>query len=93
MVYQCVRFDLDLNAAKDDSNTEVQAKVKLAREKELLLTEHNELKEKFKVFMLMHSYHTHRVHSITATSCNPLLCMHVGTGRGKQTALSREGGP
>ena len=43
------RFDLDLNAAKDDSNSEVQAKVRLAREKELLQTEHNELKEKYKV--------------------------------------------
>ncbi len=40
---------MDLSAAKDDSNSEVQAKVKLAREKELLLTDNNELKEKVKV--------------------------------------------
>lgn len=46
------RFDMDLNAAKDDSNSEVQAKVRLAREKEQLLSEHNELKEKFKVRIL-----------------------------------------
>lgn len=47
------RFDLDLNAAKDDSNSEVQAKVRLAREKELLQTEHNELKEKYKVLNMV----------------------------------------
>lgn len=40
---------MDLNAAKDDSNMEVQAKVRLAREKEQLLTDHSELKEKYKV--------------------------------------------
>ena len=40
---------MDLSAAKDDSNSEVQAKVRLAREKELLQTEHNELKERLKV--------------------------------------------
>ena len=40
---------MDLNAAKDDSNSEVQAKVRLAREKEQLLSDYNELKEKFKV--------------------------------------------
>ena len=40
---------MDLSAAKDDSNSEVQAKVRLAREKEHLQAEHNELKEKFKV--------------------------------------------
>ena len=45
----CGRFDMDLNAAKDDSNSEVQAKVRLAREKEQLLSDYNELKEKFKV--------------------------------------------
>ena len=43
------RFDMDLNAAKDDSNSEVQAKVRLAKEKELLQTELGELKEKLKV--------------------------------------------
>lgn len=45
------RFDADLNAAKDESSTEVQAKEKLAREKEQLQTELSELREKFKVRM------------------------------------------
>lgn len=40
---------MDLNAAKDDSNSEVQAKVRLAREKEQLFSDYTELKEKFKV--------------------------------------------
>jgi len=38
-----------LSAAKDDSNSEVQAREKLAREKTSLQTDHNELKEKYKV--------------------------------------------
>lgn len=43
------RFDTDLNAAKDDSNSEVQAKVRLAREKEQLQTDLGDLKERVKV--------------------------------------------
>ena len=43
------RFDADLNAAKDESSSEVQAKAKLAREKEQLQNEISELKEKVKV--------------------------------------------
>lgn len=42
---------MDLNAAKDDSNSEVQAKVRLAREKEALQTELGELKERVKVWV------------------------------------------
>ena len=49
-----LRFDMDLNAAKDDSNSEVQAKVRLAREKEQLQAEHTELKEKYKVKRIIH---------------------------------------
>lgn len=40
---------MDLSAAKDDSNSEIQAKVRLAKEKEMLQTEHYELKDKYKV--------------------------------------------
>ena len=43
------RFDADLNAAKDESSSEVQAKEKLAREKEHLQIEFTELKDKIKV--------------------------------------------
>lgn len=43
------RFDADLNAAKDESSSEVQAKEKLAREKEQLQNDVGELKEKVKV--------------------------------------------
>ena len=43
------RFDADLNAAKDESSTEVQAKEKLAREKEQLQSDVSEMKEKVKV--------------------------------------------
>lgn len=43
------RFDADLNAAKDESSSEVQAKAKLAREKEQLQVDFAELKEKIKV--------------------------------------------
>lgn len=43
------RFDADLNAAKDESSSEVQAKEKLAREKEQLQNDITELKEKVKV--------------------------------------------
>ena len=57
MVYTCIlmefvcpcRFDADLNAAKDESSTEVQAKEKLAREKEQLQVDFAELKDKIKV--------------------------------------------
>ena len=44
-----IRFDVDLNAAKDDSNSEVHAREKLAREMSTLQAEHGELKEKLKV--------------------------------------------
>ena len=43
------RFDADLNAAKDESSSEVQAKAKLAREKEQLQVDFAELKDKIKV--------------------------------------------
>lgn len=43
------RFDADLNAAKDESSSEVQAKEKLAREKEQLQNDLSEFKEKVKV--------------------------------------------
>ena len=43
------RFDADLNAAKDESSSEVQAKEKLAREKEQLQVDFAELKDKIKV--------------------------------------------
>ena len=45
------RFDADLSAAKDESSSEVQAKEKLAREKENLQNDISELKEKVKVKM------------------------------------------
>lgn len=47
--YLAIRFDADLNAAKDEANAEMLAKEKLAREKDTLQTEFNELQEKFKV--------------------------------------------
>jgi len=40
---------VDLNAAKDDSTSEVHAKEKLAREMNTLQAEHSELREKLKV--------------------------------------------
>ena len=43
------RFDADLSACKEDATSEVQAKEQLAREKDLLHTEFDELKAKFKV--------------------------------------------
>ena len=45
------RFDADLSAAKEESTVEVQAKDKLAKEMDMLRTEHSELKDKFKVRM------------------------------------------
>lgn len=47
--YLSIRFDADLSAAKDEANAEMLAKEKLAREKDTLQTEFNELQEKFKV--------------------------------------------
>ena len=61
---------MDLNAAKDDSNSEVQAKVRLAREKEQLLSEHNELKEKFKVRSSDSPRQSHDYHMCDYKSCD-----------------------
>ena len=47
--FDMFRFDSDLSAAKDESSSEVQAKEKLAREKEQLQNDISELKEKVKV--------------------------------------------
>ena len=50
MAFVCsFRFDADLNAAKDESSSEVQAKEKLAREKEQLQVDFTELRDKVKV--------------------------------------------
>ena len=43
------RFDADLNSCKEDANSEVIAKEQLAKEKDKLHTEHEELKAKHKV--------------------------------------------
>lgn len=51
--YLSIRFDADLSAAKDEANAEMLAKEKLAREKDTLQTEFNELQEKFKVDSLV----------------------------------------
>ena len=48
-----LRFDVDLTSAKDDSNSEVQARERLAREKNALQAEYNELKEKAKVCLFL----------------------------------------
>ncbi len=43
------RFDSDLSACKEDATSEVQAKEQLAREKDQLRTDFEELKTKLKV--------------------------------------------
>ena len=63
------RFDADLNAAKDESSSEVQAKEKLAREKEQLQVDFTELKEKIKVQQTkMHPF-LHTQHTLYDQEC------------------------
>lgn len=71
---------MDLNAAKDDSNLEVQAKIKLAQEKEQIQMEYNELKEKFKVIRTYRSW-----------MCLYHYFVQLGYGRSKQAAISGKG--
>ena len=48
---------MDMNSAKDDSSSEVQARGKLAREKNAPQTEYNELKER--VMVVLFAYYTY----------------------------------
>ena len=97
-MFSSPRFDADLSACKEDATSEVQAKEQLAREKDLLHTEYEELKAKLKVSTgshtaplsqycaLTHTLHPHpRAHTHTHT--------HTGTGGAAQTSGPGEGGP
>jgi len=55
------RFDADLNACKEDATSEVQAKEQLAREKDRIRTDYEELNTKLKVQI----NHYHFLHNIT----------------------------
>lgn len=44
-----IRFDVDINAVKDDASEEKQAKERLEREKNILTADYNIMKEKYEV--------------------------------------------